>query len=463
MFRLLFFTLLLFLLVFGTFWLLTTNEALTVYWLGYRIDTSTSVIALGFIVTLLVGFIALQFLRWVLMAPYQLRQRRKAHAMEQGIHHITEGMVAIAEGDTKRARKHVAKIGKYLGESAPIAHMLAAESSKLSGQALQAKQHYTALLSHQPAEFMALKGLLLEARKEGDSRGIIELGEKARKLKPDMLWVLYMLYDAYKKSKLWDKADDAIQDLARAFHRQRSTLDEDSKFLRDLDFSRERGLILMLRAQQAEQEDKPQHALRLYQEAVAYLPDHAPLALQLVNTALKQGRFKLSRRTVEGMWQMNPHPDLVKAYGKIYAQETAERRLKKFSRLLAMHPEHPESHKAMAFAALAAGQTSKARNHLKAAMTAAESVSLYQLMMQIEQAENQDADMIHQWKTAMRYAPADPNWICKKCKHEDKDWHAHCSKCGTWDSYEWHAHAIHEADDTRHPSEKPLVLVHAVN
>lgn len=428
----------LFFVLFGLagLWLMQNNSPLDILWLGYEIHTSVAFVAiLTFAFSILLVFASYIFL-WVIGLPTRTVNKWNTKRMQGGLDLLTKGFIAYSAGDSAVAQRYTMKASKKLGEQNLLSTILSAEIARQAGDSIAMKQHYTALLNHKETEYLGLKGLIYQAQKEKDYGTLISLGEKARKLKPKDMWLNAVLLGGYKQQKRWHDAEDELDHLVKALKKQPALIETLPHDVHEEDFSRQKGLLLYQRAREANAKHEFKLAGELILQSLKYLPDFTPAYLLAAQILPQSGGVRKLRKLIEESWYVLPHPDLAKAQALVLSNESGEKRLKEAERLLNIKPDSIESHKAVAVAAISAGDLSKARNHVKAALQLQETPSLCQLMAHLAKLEN-DYEQVEAWKNRATLATPEPLWVCASCSHQTHHWDISCSSCSTWDSYEW--------------------------
>jgi len=270
------------------------------------------------------------------------------------------------------------------------------------------------------------------------------LAERAYHLKPETPWVITTVLELYTREGRWQDAEKIIR---RAQKKQ--VLDE-------VQAARLQAIVhyqQALRLIQKQQEDAAlEHARKAHKERLAFAPATDVLA-QLFEA---QGGRDKAIKLLQKSWAHQPHPMLVKRHQQLVAGEPPERRLKFTEKLVRGLSDHWESQMALAEAALAARQFTKAQNHLKAALSQRETVRLCRLMVEYEEAafEAGHAQTSHaeEWRFRMMEAQPDARWVCDACQFMPTGWHANCPECGAFDHIHWHEPlSIHTSSEEHTP------------
>ena len=90
--------------------------------------------------------------------------------------------------------------------------------------------------------------------------------------------------------------------------------------------------------------------------------------MRIIDIMVRMGKARPASRFIQNAWARTPHPALASSYGEIGdGGNDALRRVKRLEKLLSFNPDHPESHIALAEAALQAKLWGEARKHLESA------------------------------------------------------------------------------------------------
>ena len=102
----------------------------------------------------------------------------------RGFDALSDGMVAVASGDSKAAMKK-AKRAETLLNRPDLTQILAAQAAELSGDRAKTYEAYKAMLPHDRTRPVALQGLTRLKIEEGDTDTAMALAKKALALRPD--------------------------------------------------------------------------------------------------------------------------------------------------------------------------------------------------------------------------------------------------------------------------------------
>jgi HemY protein len=397
--RTLFFLAKLAVLVAVAVWLANQQGPVSIEWRGYVIETTAGLLIAAMLVA--AGLVALAYRIWRALrgAPRRVVEGRRSRRRRRGYQALTLGMVAVAAGDAREARRQARRADALL-EEPPLTMLLAAQTAQLDGDEAAAEKYFTAMLDRPEPAFLGLRGLLVQADKAGDRRQALELAERANRLGPTMPWVLETLFDLQVQDTRWRDAQLTLDRMAQ------------HKLLAKPDARRRQAVLLAARADAALAAGDRDEALRCAREAHKLAPALLAATLVLARLLAEDGHQRGARRVIEDGWRHMPHPQLAAAHAALEADEAPLDRFKRLARLHQLNPDHRESHLAMAEAALAANLWGEARKHLDAAGGAAPSARICRLMAEVEEAETEDAAAARRWLRRAGEAEPDPAWLC---------------------------------------------------
>lgn len=405
-------------------------------WLGWYVETSIFFLMVVIGALFIVLFILYRLLDGILGFPRRFRRTRRLENYERGLSVLTEALAALSVSDTATAKKLNRRAEKLLG-TPPITHLLAAQLARLEGDNAGAAAHLKPLLEHKETRFLAARGLLEHARKNGEIDKAIAYAEEAGHIRPDSSFAAIALIDLYTRQKRWQQVQGIIR---RAKKHHALTSEEAKRYLALIDY--QHGLMLY------ENEDY-EVALRYAKSAHKTLPGMVPAALLLARCYSKLGQKRPIPAVLSRTWKIAPHPSLALLLKKLFMDETPSKRLKRIESLAAYNPDDIESQIAIAEAALDDGQFDKARNHLKIALSKQETPRICKLMARLEETEHRDKEKAEEWMQRAVKANLGPSWTCDHCKGIVEKWTLHCPECDGFDTIHWQINRLNFVDSDR--------------
>nr|WP_298686769.1 heme biosynthesis HemY N-terminal domain-containing protein [uncultured Dongia sp.] len=444
-FRILWFVIKLALLVGVAVYLANRPGNLSLVWFGYRLDLHPIALSLlGVLLCLGILYVIGRLVARVVAVPGDIGAMR-GHAREaKGYQALTRGLAAAAAGDAREAKRLSVTARKLLshgGKEPPITRLLAAQAAQLEGDDVAAQVHFKALAETPETAILGLRGLALGALKDGNVVEARRLAERALAANPNAQWAAETALRLQAKAGRFDAADESLKAVVRAGALNAKT------------GQRRRAALLTEKARQALIVDgtdvSADIAMSAAREAVKLAGDFAPARFVLVRLMVRQGKRKEAMRLIEQIWDSHPHEILGEAYLAAGDNERPLERTQRLERLQKQNPDHPESHRILAEADIAAELWGEARRHIDRLMVIETdalggfSRSTCRALAQIEEREKGDQAAARRWLDAASSARPDAAWICRQCGTpgdagpESGHWQLICPHCESLDSLEW--------------------------
>ncbi len=398
---------------------------LKINWLDRRIDILA--VAIPIVLALLAATLIIldRLWRWLRRSPGMLGAARGEKRKRQGYMALTQGMAAVAAGDAEQAAKMARKAEALLDEP-PLTLLLSAQAAQLGGDARAANTAFSAMLEKPETEFLGLRGLLVQALRQGDTATALKHAKRAYRLRPNTPWVVRSLFALQTGAGLWTDARTTL-----AHGAKQSLIPAD-------DAARQTGLLLLADAQEKMAAGQGKEARFLAVKAHEAAPSFAPAAELAARLLLEEGKKRKAVKLIKDTWTRAPHPMLAEAFNAAEPGETPEQKLKRFSGLQAVKPDHTETRYAHAQLAMAAGAWDTVRDNLTRIIDGGEADNrVYALMAELEKQQHGDSASAREWLFKAANAPEPQTWSCRACASHAGDWSPRCPSCETFDGLTW--------------------------
>jgi HemY protein len=395
------------------------TASLTFNHVQYSVKLVWAVVAVIVLVGLLMLIIGL--LRWLLRSPGNVAGFFRTRRRSKGFNAVTQGMIAVGSGDVRRAQKQAGDAERILGKE-PLALLLRAQASQLSGDRAGAETAFRAMLREPETKPLGLRGLFVEARRRGDAHAARQLAAEAVKTSPSLPWAGTALLEFQSVEKDWA---GALSTLARnADHR---LIDKETA-------KRHRAVLLAARAiDQSERDRAAAKASAL--EALKLAPGLVPAAVLAAKLLSEGNDIRKAAKVLEKTWRLQPHPDIAEAYMNVRLGDSARDRYARIQHLSAQMAGNPEASVALARAALSARDFSVARASLSPLLASGATERVCLLMAEIEEAENGATGKVREWLSRAVRAPRDPVWTADGVVSDV--WLPVSPVTGRIDAFEW--------------------------
>ncbi len=405
-------------------WLADRPGDVAIEWLGYRVDTSVGVLGAG--VLLLGALLTILYLMWrgLVGAPGAWFGRRSESRRRRGYHALSLGMVAVAAGDADEAQRQ-ARRAEGLLDDPPLTMLLSAQAAQLTGDRQAAHRYFTAMLENPETAFLGVRGLLLQANRDGNAAEALRLAEQAHKMHPTTPWVVQSLFDMQARAGQWMHAQETLQDALR----NKVVPIERGRTLK--------AILLVERSRQAEARGNAAEATQFAHDAFAAEPARIAVAQRYGERLIADGDHRRARKILTRAWALRPHPDLAQLYLAAAGSTDPLKRVQALQELTAERPDDIESHIVLAREALEARLWGEARRHLLAAGGDNPPARICRLMADLEESEFGDGERVRLWLTRATAAPIDRHWRCQPCGMVTERWQSVCPNCGAFGTIDW--------------------------
>lgn len=405
----------------GLAWLADRPGNLVINWQGYLIETS--VFRAVVLLALLIGLVlfAWSLLRNLWGGPAALGSFLNRRRQKRGLDALSSGMIAIGAGDRATATRYAIQARKSLPNE-PLTHLLRAQAAQLSGDRATARRIYEAMLGSPDTEQLGLRGLFLEAEREGETEAAKQFAERAVHLNAALSWPVDALFDLQCKGADWAGALDTL-----AIARKNGQIEKASA-------TRRRAVLLTAQSQATEDGD-PERALAWALEAHSLAPNLVPAAAIAGRLLASRGNTPRATKVIQTTWQKSPHPDLATAYAYARLGDSPRDRLDRVKKLAALNPYSLESPIAVAVSAIEAKDYDSARQALEPLLENRLTQRVCTLMAKIEGEQHGDKGRVREWLARAVNAQRDPAWTADGVVSDN--WAPVSPVTGALDAFQW--------------------------
>ncbi len=195
--------------IFVAVWIADRPGSVVIDWQGYRIESTIAGLALFMTLVFLIFAAVYGLWRQIKRGAKFLGGGRFASRRERGYRALSNGLVAIAAGDTVAAKRYAKQV-EHLLSGQPLSRLLLAQTAQLDGKTEAAMQHYQAMMSDRKTAFLGIRGLLADAKRRGDQSHALELAHRAVELRPKSLWAWEGLFTLLVNSGNWQEASNIL-------------------------------------------------------------------------------------------------------------------------------------------------------------------------------------------------------------------------------------------------------------
>ena len=402
-------------------WLAAQSGTTRLDWLGYRIEVQTSILvaALGFLCLIVIfldrSWSAIKLWPRLLGAGWANRRR------QQGEQALGLGLVALAAGDLRSARRQARKAERLMGRGM-LPDLLAAQSAHALGDTGAAKRYFTALAGQRETAYFGQLGLMQLHIGQKDQAAALSSAQKALALQPDSRAAGHHLLAHHLDRENWSDALDALQ-----------VLRTDS-YLEPADKARYTRQIACLSWLQAVASTGSEQDKKLG-EALKQQSDFLPAILSKAASDAESGHSKRSLKMLEKQFTIQPHPDLI-ALIKQASGDNDGQLISRLSKLAGRSIEPDEAKLVVARAALDTGIWASASNLLSQVGPDGQTNAYFLMQAELAEIAEKPAEV----QAAMiqaAHAPHGPAWRCSDCQVITPQFEAICPSCGSLAGVDW--------------------------
>lgn len=405
----------------GLAWLADRPGLIVVNWEGYQAEISVfhAVVALALLTGL--ALVVWSLLRHIWESPAAIGSFFNKRRQKRGLDALSTGMIAIGAGDRAAATKYAIQARKSMPNE-PLTQLLRAQAAQLSGDKATARRIYESMLASTDTEQLGLRGLFLEAEREGEKAAALQFAKRAVQLNPQLSWPVEALFDLQCKSHDWAGALETLSTARKHGHVEKASAE------------RRRAVLMTAQAQDLEDKD-PERALNLALDSNKLAADLIPAAAIAGRILASRGNTPKAAKVLQKTWQKAPHPDLATAYAYARLGDSPRDRLDRVKKLAALNPHSLESSIAVANAAIEAADFESARAALKPLLENRLTQRVCTLMARVEGEEHGDKGAVREWLARAVNAPRDPAWTADGVVSEH--WAAVSPVTGALDAFRW--------------------------
>lgn len=345
---------------------------------------------------------------------------------KKGYQALSDGLLALASGEGEKAIEKARKAERYLRKP-ELTNLLTAQAAEMAGDKRKATDVYKKLLKDDATRFVGVRGLLKQKLEEGNTETALKLAEKAFAIKPAHGETQDVLLQLQAEGGDWKGARETLG--AKLRH---GALPRDVHKRRD-------AVLALSEAKDILDEDASVEAREKAIEANRLSPDLIPAAVMAAQSYIEKGKARAASRLLQKAWEVQPHPDLAAAYASIAPDESAEARIKRFTKFTKHNVDHAEAKMLMAELQIAAENFPEARRALGDLYESEPTTRSLTIMAAIERGEGASDAVVKGWLARALTAPRGPQWVCDKCHNIHAEWTPVCGNCKAFDTLSWTA------------------------
>ncbi len=388
---------------------------------GEEVGLPLIVVVIAYVISIAIAIFIAGVLKGIFGMPRFISRFFDNRRREKGYRALSRGLIAASAGDIDMARS-LTKESRNLLKDEPLVTLLGTQTALLEGNREAATQNFKTMLDNEDTRMVALRGLFLEAERQGKGDAARHYAEEAAHAAPALPWA--------GNAKLRYAAADGDWEAAIATLEANRSAGLIEKSMA----KRHRAVLLTAKAMSVEQAN-PEQARKLAKEAHKLAKDLVPAAVTYARAATRLGDIRGASKVLEASWKQEPHPEVAEAYATVRVGDSVQDRLTRAKKLAKLRPNHPEGSLAMAAAYIDAQEWDNARTALESVLTTRPTERACLLMADIEEGQYGDQGRMRDWLSRAVRAPADEAWTADGIVSEE--WLPISPVSGEIDAFEW--------------------------
>lgn len=421
MLRLVTFFIVILALAVGAAWLADRPGTVALEWQGYVVELGVMTAAIGLIALVLVAIFLHGVWRAIMRGPGIFGDFLRGRRRDKGYRSLSKGMIAIGAGDAQAARRFADQAAQLLPNE-PMTKLLKAQAAQAGGSRDEAAKTFNAMLESPDTRLLGLRGLFLEAKRNGDKDAARHYASEALGLAPGVPWAGTAMFEFQCASGDWEGALKTLQTQT-----ERQVVDKAT--------ARRRRAVLLTALGLELEDGEPDKALALAGEAHGLDMSLVAAATLTSRLATRLGNIRRASSVIEQSWRVNPHPELAEAYSRVRPGDSVRDRYRRIKGLAQKATFHRESKLALSAAAIDAKDWKTARQTLMTLAKKEPTVRVCELMARVEEGEHGDKGRAREWLARAVHALPDPVWTADG--RVSDVWLPVSPVSGRLDAFEW--------------------------
>ena len=412
-------------------WVANQDGAVNISVGSYVIEVDLGIALLSLIVLIIITAQLYRLWRSIVSVPTWWRKYSEARDQEKGYAALSNGLVAIASGEKKKALKLAKKTKRFIPDQ-PLAKLLYAQSSLINGEEQEAESAYLELIEDKSTSFLGVRGLLAQKLRDGNVDQAIQILNFADEKQPKTPWVMKKLFSLYIQNREWGKADDVLH---RAYK---------AKIYKKDEFKSIKCSLLLARSDLANSSARFEQALSFAKDAYNIEPDWVPAILYYAQMRISNGNYKEAEKALEKGWKRTAHPDIAHAWVKLFKQKNNNsddldpvKKMNHVKWLKKTHPDNIHARVRFALSAMEAGLFGEARTELIELSEKAPTETVFLALADLEIKQFKDEKRSNAWLAKASTAHREAEWSCQNCSASLPSWAPVCHNCGEFNTVEW--------------------------
>lgn len=392
-------------------------------WLNYSISLPIGLFIASLLVIIGIIISLNNLWRWLWNLPQNYISYLQKKRDLKGMNLLIDGLSAIAAGQDQEAKEIIATASELLPEN-PLSQFIAAQASYITGDDETATKQYMSMQKDRRTSFLAIRGLIMQAKNREDYKLAQEYIIKASSLRPDSPWLQneYFLNTIYLAQKgIFPKTEK----------------NKLTKYFTKPKWHRHQAMLIWLKLQNTNLlSDSEREKLHLKIFEIA--PDWTANVTQLVEHYIKHESFSKAQKLLIDAFKFHPHRSLGDLWNTVFFEMEAIDRYRTMEKLVGSQENHPESLFCLTKSAMHAQLWGQAKEYLDKLLSQGYTRTGCNLMAELMELQHPTKfELAREWWLKASQTSTDYEWQCGECLHNSSQWELICGHCFSIDRVCW--------------------------
>ena len=385
------------------------------------LSTSTSIIIFLIIAIIFLLLFIQRIMFFFKQRFFRFKFNRQKSNYEKGYYAFTQGMIALANKDYRRAIQENKKVSYYLKDES-LNLLLKSETLKIEKKFNELEKVYETMLKNENTKILGLKGLMTQNLYAQDYHHAFIYGEKLFNQNHQIDKLYDTLVSIISKTNNWQKL---IQINEKAFK---------FKLINKEVYCINKSIALY-EISKIKMYSEISESINLIEKALKLKQYFAPYVFLYVDLLIEENKFSKAKKFLQKAWLNSPHPDFkTKIKSLSNKMKISYFQLAEF--VVGSSKNTPESKILLAESLIDSKNWLEAKKQLKTLLEHKPSKKVCLLMSKIEEGDSNDTQKVNAWISRSNFGDLSKVWICQISNISQEKWTS-VSNSGYFKSLEW--------------------------
>ena len=385
------------------------------------LSTSTSIIIFLIIAIIFLLLFVQRIIFFFKQRFFRFKFNRQKSNYEKGYYAFTQGMIALANKDYRRAIQENKKVSHYLKDES-LNLLLKSETLKIEKKFNELEKVYETMLKNENTKILGLKGLMTQNLYAQDYHHAFIYGEKLFNQNHQIDKLYDTLVNIISKTNNWQKL---IQINEKAF--KFKLINKEVYYINKS--------IALYEISKIKMYSEISESINLIEKALKLKQYFAPYVFLYVDLLIEDNKFSKAKKFLQKAWLNSPHPDF-KTKIKSLSNKMKISYFQLADYITGSTKSLPQSKILMAESLIDKQKWIEAKNQLTSLLEHKPSKEVCLLMSIIEAGDSNDPQKINSWVSRSNFGELNNIWICRFSNVSEEKWSS-VSKAGYFNSLVW--------------------------